>query len=98
MILNSGPHCAAIRGQVSPFPPRENGRVTSHRFCPTCGAPIDTTPRRGHPRRFCSDRCRWRHGHLAARDRHRIQDAASWAWTTGEVAARLHALDPFTQA
>ena len=39
--------------------------------CPVCLAVTAVRPGRGRPRRFCSDRCRWRAGHVAARARAR---------------------------
>jgi hypothetical protein len=36
------------------------------RLCPVCGKPVGTTPRRGHPRVYCGDPCRWKRGHERA--------------------------------
>jgi hypothetical protein len=38
-------------------------------LCPACGAIVADTPGPGRPRVYCSKRCRWRAGHIAARDR-----------------------------
>jgi hypothetical protein len=50
-----------------------------------CGSVIVAWSRRGRPREYCSDRCRWRAGHLAARGRKREarrQQLAQWAAMT----------------
>jgi hypothetical protein len=81
-----------VRGWVSVFDPEhENGTVDSPqcpacgvalRVCPACGSVIAASTGRGRPRVYCSDACRWRHGHRAARQRAR---AASAAWMDGLV-------------
>jgi hypothetical protein len=47
--------------------------------CPVCGTPIGATATRGRPRVYCSDRCRWRAGHVAARRKQRQWWPADWA-------------------
>lgn len=70
-----------MRGWVSAFDPEhENGTVDS---CPACGTPLQVCPAcssviaastgRGRPRVYCTDACRWRHGHRAARQRARAR-------------------------
>ena len=44
--------------------------------CPACLAVFAASAGRGRPRRWCSDRCRWRAGHAAARERARQERRA----------------------
>ena len=39
------------------------------RFCPVCGAVVADAPGRGRPRRYCSNRCRWKADRQRARAR-----------------------------
>jgi hypothetical protein len=60
-----------------------------------CGTPVRATAVRGRPRVYCGDRCRWRAGHLAERERRREQRRAwlaEWAGLPpGEQLAALAA-------
>jgi hypothetical protein len=49
--------------------------------CPVCGTPVTSSAARGRPKIYCSTECRWRAGHLAARERareQRHQRTAAW--------------------
>jgi hypothetical protein len=50
-----------------------------------CGSAIGAWSHRGRPRVYCGDSCRWRAGHLAARQRaggQRRQQLEQWAAMT----------------
>jgi hypothetical protein len=53
--------------------------------CPACGTTIVAWSRKGRPRVYCGDQCRWRAGHAAARQRERDarrEQLAQWAAMT----------------
>ena len=60
------------------------------RACPVCLSVFGAAPRPGRPRRYCSDACRWRQGHAAARQRGRRRRKRA-PMTADEVAAVLAA-------
>jgi hypothetical protein len=86
----------ASPGTFGQFRWRENGTVDGPRCpacgaelrqCPVCGTVITARPGRGRPRVYCTDSCRWRRGHAAARQR----AAASVALTLDELVGQLAA-------
>ena len=91
---------AASSGRGSTgLPRRDNGSMDGPRcpacgtalsVCPVCGTVIAASPGRGRPRRYCSDRCRWKAGHQRARAR----AAEPGAWSDAELGAFMASLDP----
>jgi hypothetical protein len=80
----------------------------STRPCPVCGAPVTPSPSPRHRRVYCSDRCRWKHGNDAARERRAAArgewesltdaDVIAWMaanWTNADLIAWLAERDPF---
>jgi hypothetical protein len=65
----SGACRRANAGRFGRFLGRENGTMTAPGQCLACGGPLPPYGGRGRPRRYCSDACRWRHGHEVAADR-----------------------------
>jgi hypothetical protein len=73
--------------------------------CPGCGCELGVCPvcravfaapagHRGRPRKFCSDPCRWRAGHLDAAERHRGPVGVPREAQLAALAAALRPLDP----
>ncbi|MGN8818980.1 hypothetical protein ACTNEN_11780 [Oribacterium sp. HCP28S3_H8] len=53
------------------------------RFCPECGKPIEEN-RRGRPRCFCSNRCRWAFNKRMERERRREREDSNVKNNTSE--------------
>lgn len=75
--------------------PRCPGCGAELRTCRQCGAVMALRPGRGRPRVYCSDACRWKHGHAVARERAADRAAGMAGWSTAELADWMSTLTAY---